>query len=672
MKKSDDSPIGIICGGGEYPRLAARACVEKGIDFRLVFLKGFCSPENWPKTAVLTANFGEVGRVIDFLKAGGVRRIVFAGKVTRPNFNQLLPDKKGKSWLLKLGKNIFAGDDALLRAVTELLHEEGFEVIAGTGLLDDIFLPEGIFSLRRPTPSELTDIKIGLSAAAKLGLSDVGQSVIVRNGKVIGEEDAAGTDALAERCAFESEKGGILVKISKPQQDDRLDLPTVGIQTVETLRRNNYDGLAIEANRCIVINKEEVIRRADESGIFIVSVKPDVLKIFLIAGEASGDYLGGRLMQDISKIFPGRVDFFGVGGQYTEKAGLKRLFSVDELSVMGIAEVIGKIFHVKKLIDKTVQAICEYRPDVIVTVDSSGFTHRVVKRVKKIGYKAPTIHYVAPPVWAWRPWRARSIHKFIDKLLVLFPFEPPYFRKYGPETVFVGHPIASDPDFSVPPKHKLQNFLNSVCKIKDKSNCRIITLLPGSRKSEVARHLPVLEEFTRLAVKKYKNVKFLIPTVETVESDIRKATERWLHRPIIVTQKSQKILSFYASDAAVAASGTATLELARTGLPFVAVYKTSPLTYMAVKLMIRVSRVCIVNLLAEENTVPELLQSDCTAENILRCVEKISDPKESRRQKKAFAEIIEALRTNPESAAREIINAAKSGLTSSIFCAPIS
>jgi DUF1009 family protein len=446
--------IGIVCGGGEYPRLIARACREKNLNFCLICLKEFCDPRGWSLTKKLSINLGEIGKAIDFFHENNVKKVIFAGHVKRPDFNKLFLDPKGRKWLLKLGKAIFAGDDALLRAVSDLLRVEGFELMAGTDLLDNVFLGDGIFSRRRPSESDMKDIKIGFESAKRLGTQDIGQSSIVFQGKILGTEDADGTDALIERCAKsrESSIGGILVKVSKPQQDHRLDLPTVGMDTIDKLQKHSFDGLAIEAHRCIILNKKAVIDRANKLGIFVAGIGANSLKtkIFIIAGEASGDYLGGKLMEDIYEISSGDVEFFGIGGECMEKAGLKKLFPISELSIIGIFEVLGKIFHVKRLIDKTVRAIHEYEPNVVVTIDSSGFTHRVDKKIKKIDEKIPIIHYVSPPVWAWRGWRAKTMHKFIDKLLVLFPFEEKLFMKYSLKTVFVGHPVATDPNFEKP------------------------------------------------------------------------------------------------------------------------------------------------------------------------------------------------------------------------------
>ncbi|GHU15094.1 lipid-A-disaccharide synthase [Alphaproteobacteria bacterium] len=447
-------------------------------------------------------------------------------------------------------------------------------------------------------------------------------------------------------------------------------------------------------------------------------------KIFIIAGEASGDYLAGRLMEDLQALCDDSIEFFGIGGPCMEKAGLKKLFSINELSIMGIVEVIGKIFHVKRLIDKTVDAVFDYNPDVIITIDSSGFTHRVDKKIKARAIRgvaprtfsfasstsekalarvsqtlqAPIIHYVAPPVWAWRGRRAKSMHKFIDKLLVLLPFEPELFNKHGLETVFVGHPIALDPDFEKPEKHLIENFKKSLDLLEKSSDDRLlaestifedfldrrdvgsdndktrvpqapttktpnrgrlcnIVLLPGSRMAEISKHLPILEEFADLMVEKYGHVRFLIPTTESMEKIIELGTRNWRQRPVIIKEKSEKVLAYYASDLAVAASGTVTLELARTGLPAVIIYKVSFITYLIVKFLVKIENACLINIIAKQNVVPELLQNNCTPQNIFHHVVSIlEDTKKADEQKRMFAKVMDMLSVKERYvAAREVL-----------------
>ncbi|MDR2268382.1 MAG: lipid-A-disaccharide synthase [Holosporaceae bacterium] len=373
----------------------------------------------------------------------------------------------------------------------------------------------------------------------------------------------------------------------------------------------------------------------------------DVKKVFIIAGEASGDYLGGMLMDSIRKLSRQDIEFFGIGGQYMQKAGMRELCSINELSIIGIFEVIGKIFRTKKLIDQTVETIVDYRPNVLITIDSSGFTHRVARKVKAAVPEIPIVHYVAPPVWAWRKWRARSMPKFLDKLLTLLPFEVKLFRKHGLDAVFVGHPVATDQDFARPPEKEIKKF-----KKKD----RIVVLLPGSRKSELDVHLPILFEVAEKMRGKYGNVRFVIPTSKSMNDFVCSKINNRNCSITVVSDKLQKVLAYYAADVAIAVSGTVTLELARTGTPFVAIYKTSFITYILVKLLIQIKYVCLVNILAKQKVVPELLQQDCTAENIFNNAIAILDSVGAVRQKSAFAKVIKSISADdPNAAAREIL-----------------
>jgi lipid-A-disaccharide synthase len=380
-------------------------------------------------------------------------------------------------------------------------------------------------------------------------------------------------------------------------------------------------------------------------------------KIFIIAGEASGDYLGGRLMDDIRFLEREEVEFYGVGGRCMQKSGLQTLFSIDELSLIGIAEVVGKILHVKRLIDRTVYAILAYDPDVVVTIDSSGFTHRVNRKVKKAladggPRNIPIVHYVAPPVWAWRPWRARRMHRFIDKLLTLLPFEPKLFEKHKLKSVFVGHPVAIDPDFDRPTAGEMSNFLAKFPK-----NSRLITLLPGSRMSEISRHLSIFQQFSELISRKYTNVSFVIPTIVSLEDEIKARVSTWLHKPIVVTDKRRKVSALHASALAIAASGTVTLELARVGVPSLVIYKTSAITAAIVGFLMKTQYVCLVNILAQKAVIPELLQQKCTAQNIFDHAVELLESGKHCRQLEEFESVINMLKPeNRRKAAEEVLN----------------
>ena len=431
----------------------------------------------------------------------------------------------------------------------------------------------------------------------------------------------------------------------------------------------------------------------------------DSKRIFIIAGEASGDYLGGKLMDDIKSI-RSDVEFCGIGGTSMINAGLQPIFSIDQLSVIGIWEVVKKALYMKKKIDETVQRILDYKPNVVVTIDFPGFTSRVSKALKKADPNIPIVHYVAPSVWAWRSDRAKNMHEYVDKLLALLPFELDLFKQYGLDTVFVGHPIATDTDFNEPPDYLKNNFLESVgftprydknyyqwkdnvknwsddtitiklcgtveaektatyrfsreekrINMHDRFQYKIITLLPGSRKSEIDRHMPVLKEFSEMLSQRYENVRFIIPTVDSLEERVREYTDNWDVPPIITTSKREKIFAFYVSDIAVAASGTVALELARVGIPSVIIYKTSAITAALVKYMIKIKYVSLVNILADQMVLPELLQENCKAGKIFDCVTELIDNSAKREaQKQKFKTVMKALvQKDPQLAAKEVL-----------------
>jgi DUF1009 family protein len=270
-----DSCLGIICGGGDYPLLVARACLKKNINFCLLFLREDVSDvlanlRDYKKIPTLSVKMGDVGRAIDFFRENNVRQLVLAGHVARPNFNDLALDKKGASWLLKLGKSIFAGDDSLLKRLSQLLEEEGFEVIAGTDLIDDVFLSEGTVTEVCPDEFDMSDIRRGFEVAKVIGNLDIGQSIIIHQGLIIGVECVEGTDALIDRCAsLRKSSGGVLVKASKPLQDYRMDLPAVGLNTVQRLHEHKFAGLAVETEMCIVLNKKLVVEQFNNFGMFL-------------------------------------------------------------------------------------------------------------------------------------------------------------------------------------------------------------------------------------------------------------------------------------------------------------------------------------------------------------------------------------------------------------------
>lgn len=288
----DYNCIGIVYGSGDYPRKVLEACQARGLRCCVATVsdadilgvleasEGTADADAAPISVpvpipIMHAKLGKIGAIIRFFRENGVDAVVFAGAVKRPSINELSLDSKGASWLLKLGRSVFGGDDELLRAIAELLKQEGFAVISGTDLFEDTFLGSGVFSREKPTEQEWHDIRKGFEIAKTVGRLDIGQSVIVCCGDVLGIECVEGTDELIKRCAKlrKQQSGGILVKVSKPQQDQRLDLPTVGPKTLENLHHNGFRGLAVESDRCIILDRERMIEAADHLSMVMVSTE---------------------------------------------------------------------------------------------------------------------------------------------------------------------------------------------------------------------------------------------------------------------------------------------------------------------------------------------------------------------------------------------------------------
>lgn len=333
----------------------------------------------------------------------------------------------------------------------------------------------------------------------------------------------------------------------------------------------------------------------------------DKLKIFIIAGEVSGDVLGAKIMQEIPD-----AEFIGIGGQNMIDMGLKPIFPMSDLAVMGIFEVLAHARTLKSRIRETIDAILVEKPDIVLTIDSPGFAKAVVGAVKKrqLLHRTKFYHIVAPQVWAWRPKRAKKYAKIFDKLYAFFDFEVPYFTKYGLNTVAVGHPIADG----------LEKYQSNG------KNEKTIALVPGSRMSEVKRLLPVFQKTADMLCRcGYRDYKFVIPVVETTEKYIRDSVKKWPVVPKIVPA-SQRYDVYANAYIAIVASGTVSAELAIMHIPTIVVYKMNPLTVLLAHMLIRVKWVSLVNILMGETIFPELLGKKANPCAIMDCVQQLSLP----------------------------------------------
>ncbi len=373
--------------------------------------------------------------------------------------------------------------------------------------------------------------------------------------------------------------------------------------------------------------------------------------IYLVAGEASGDVLGARLMAAIRVQRPW-TEFAGVGGPRMTEQGLNSLYPLADLAVMGIIEVLPRVRLLRRRLHETLADIARRKPDVIVTIDSPGFTHRILAAAAKLGI--PRVHYVAPQVWAWRAHRVRHYPGLWDKLLCLLPFEPAWFARHNLPATFVGHPVLE----SGAGQGNGARFRQAHGLAPGQP---VLILMPGSRRSEAPRLLPVFGETLRRLALHEPALRPVLPVSPVVAEVVRRAAARWPVQPLIVTEVDDKHDAYAAAGAALTKSGTSTLELALAGVPMAVTYRVNPLTAAMARRMIRVPYVAMVNLLAGRAVVPELLQQDCTAETLGRtALALLRDPAVANAQRDAFRGVLDSLRppegTPSEAAAREVLH----------------
>lgn len=343
---------------------------------------------------------------------------------------------------------------------------------------------------------------------------------------------------------------------------------------------------------------------------------------FLVAGEASGDILGARLINALRRLYPD-ARFVGVGGEQMEAQGFISIFPMQELSVMGVAEVLPRLWHIAARLRETVRQVVKLKPAVLITIDSPDFCFRVAKRVKKKSADILCVHYVAPSVWAWRPERAEKIAGFLDHLLTLLPFEPSYFTRHGLETTFVGHPIVEELGHrGDAARFRAQHNLNP--------DQPVFCMLPGSRMSELKRLLQKFLETADIVLRNRYKAVVVIPTLPHFKKHIEKFFAGAGINPIIVTTYNEKLDAFAASRGAIAASGTVTLELALTDTPHIIAYKLSPFSAWVAKKLIKTPFVNLINILLGQKVVPELLLDDCEPGPMSVAVLRLLDDKDAR------------------------------------------
>lgn len=337
--------------------------------------------------------------------------------------------------------------------------------------------------------------------------------------------------------------------------------------------------------------------------------------IFIIAGEASGDFLGSKIVASLKEIDP-KIPILGIGGEMMEEQGINSLFPIQELAVMGFLNVLVKIKKLNTLLKKTYDFILQNKPKILVTIDSPSFCLRVCKFVKAHNLDTKIIHCVAPSVWAWRPKRAEKMVRIVDHLLTLFDFEPPYFTKHGLETTFIGHPLVELDN------NKNFNFYleNDLDKSKE-----ILLVLAGSRIQEIKHHLPIFLKSLDMINHKFDNLQFVMPVLNTNKKLIESFLKNSNLKVKIISEPKQRWQSFLYAKIALAVNGTVALELAKSNTNMVSCYKTSFINYHILKRLIKIPYVCLPNIILNKMIVPELIQKECTSDNIYQNICNILD-----------------------------------------------
>ena len=366
------------------------------------------------------------------------------------------------------------------------------------------------------------------------------------------------------------------------------------------------------------------------------------MKIFIIAGEASGDKLGAAMMKGFEHLADQKIEFIGAGGALMEEMGLKSLFPMEEISLMGISEILSQYRHLKKRIRQTAAAVLDEQPDVLITIDLPEFSFRVADLVKHAS-NIPTVHYVAPTVWAWRPGRARKIAKYIDHVLALFPFEPPLMQDAGMSCDFVGHPVVQD--LIATPQEVAEFKLHFGL-----GPGPMLVCLPGSRRSEIKRLTPIFKDALEKIKHSYPDMNIVLPAAPSVAELVQSEVCQWKHKPIVLDPRDItpdqagkfKRAAFKAADVALAASGTVSLELAINQTPMVIAYDMNWISRQVIGRLLQVDSVNLVNLVSDTRSVPEYIGKACQPDAIASAIRDVLENPTS--QVKAMQTTVDRLR----------------------------
>jgi len=375
--------------------------------------------------------------------------------------------------------------------------------------------------------------------------------------------------------------------------------------------------------------------------------------IFLIAQEESGDRLGGPLIAALRARVPD-LCIIGIGGRDMAAQGLKSLFPIEELSIMGLVSIPRRLPVILRRIREATAAVLRARPDVLVIIDSPDFTHRVARRVRRANPAIPIVNYVSPTVWAWRPGRARAMRKYVDHILALLPFEPKAHADLGgPPCTYVGHPLVQQLDTLRPSPEEAA---------RREADPPVLLVLPGSRRGEIAHHMRAFGETLGRLASEGARFEAVLPTTPHLRASVEAALATWAIRPRIVETEADKKAAFRIARAALAKSGTVTLELALAGVPMVTAYRGNAIEAFVARRLVRVPTVILANLVIGESIVPEFLQEDCVPEKLAPALRDIlADTPARRGQLAAFGRLDAVMSTGaraPSELAADIVLAA--------------
>lgn len=385
--------------------------------------------------------------------------------------------------------------------------------------------------------------------------------------------------------------------------------------------------------------------------------KTRAIKVFLIATEESGDRLGSALMRAVRDMTGGRASFSGVGGRGMREEGLASLFPIDSLSILGLPGIARQLPSILRNILRASEAVLRERPDVLVLIDGPDFTHRVARRVRRRDPSIPILDYVSPSVWAWRPWRAKAMRTYVDRVLAILPFEPDVHRRLGgPPCEYVGHPLIERLDVLRPDAEEEK---------RRSAEPPLLLVLPGSRRSEVRLLMPDFGAALGRVAATGAAFELVLPTPPHLAQMVEELATGWPVKPRIVTIEKEKLAAFRVARAALVKSGTVTLELALAGVPMIAAYRLRFIEALIAKLLLRVETVILANLVIGEKIVPEFLQYDCTPERLSAAlIDILRDGAARDRQVAAFARLDAIMETGarlPSARAAAAVIAAAGG-----------